>query len=237
MRIPSTTSQAVSDVLQDTHDQARRFADVDADGNQQLDFDEFYALMPEKVRSDIGTGLIREWFDAADADHSGELSISEYFLWSMQNATEKHGGGVLRAIFSKYDPDASGRLDMYEFQRVCDDAGFGLVAHNIFRALDPNHSGTIEYGELERALKSGKATDERTQRLLSTLVQKCVSPATYHVPPATYPPTTYPPAHLPTCPPAHLPPTTYPPTHLPTYHSLTTPSTSKVRYRGRPRKT
>lgn len=157
--------------MHDTHDQAQRFADADANGDQQLDFDEFYSMMPEKLRSEFGTDCIREWFDAADTDSSGQLSISEYFLWTLKNATSKYGDDVMRAVFFKYDPDESGVLDLREFQKVCDDTGFGLVANSIFQTLDPNRSGTISYQELVLGAESGQLVDDRTQRMLSSLIQ------------------------------------------------------------------
>eukprot|EP00325_Prymnesiales_sp_UTEX-LB-985_P025431 CAMPEP_0174737686 /NCGR_PEP_ID=MMETSP1094-20130205/68722_1 /TAXON_ID=156173 /ORGANISM="Chrysochromulina brevifilum, Strain UTEX LB 985" /LENGTH=63 /DNA_ID=CAMNT_0015940955 /DNA_START=118 /DNA_END=306 /DNA_ORIENTATION=+ len=56
----------VTEVLHDTHDHALRFADADADGKQELSFDQFCTLMPEKVHNEFGTEKIRLWFDAAD---------------------------------------------------------------------------------------------------------------------------------------------------------------------------
>ena len=104
-------------------------------------------------------------FTAADVDASGELSISEYFLWSLQNAVELHGKDALKEIFARYDPDHTGQLDMREFQRACDDTGFGAVAAKVFRALDPDASGAISYAELiensitRRIAKNGAPRD------------------------------------------------------------------------------
>jgi Ca2+-binding EF-hand superfamily protein len=82
-----------------------RFAECDADGDQQLDFDEFQAMLPHRVRELHRTSEIRQWFDAADTDNSGTLSISEFFTWSLGHAAEKYGATALEAAFAKSDSD------------------------------------------------------------------------------------------------------------------------------------
>ena len=57
------------------------------------------------------------------------------------------------AIFTRYDKDKSGALDLFEFQRVCDDCGVGLVGHRIFRALDKDGGGEISYREINKAIE------------------------------------------------------------------------------------
>ena len=169
---PSVLKHRVStDVLNDAQNFARRFADADEDGDQLLDFDEFSAMMPDKLRSMFTTEEIRGWFDAADADNSGKLSISEYFLWTLHNAHEIYGEDAIHQVFAKFDPDQSGHLDMREFQHACDETGFGLVAHNIFRTLDPDRNGYISYTELMTSLRNGMPCDESAKRMLTTLIQ------------------------------------------------------------------
>ena len=58
--------RATVQVLNDTQANARRFAEADRDGNQQLDFDEFLAMQPAGVRKRFGSEQIRAWFDAAE---------------------------------------------------------------------------------------------------------------------------------------------------------------------------
>ena len=49
-------------------DAAMTFAEMDRDGNQRLDFDEFYAMQSQRVRDANSNADIRKWFDAADTD-------------------------------------------------------------------------------------------------------------------------------------------------------------------------
>ena len=79
-----------------------RFAEFDHDGNERLDFEEFYAMFPRRVRESHSADEIRNWFAAADADHSGELSINEFFVWTLSGAAAQHGANSLRAICEKY---------------------------------------------------------------------------------------------------------------------------------------
>lgn len=59
--------------LDEAQAQLLRFTEADSSGNLQLDFPEFYAIQPAKVREAFSTAQIREWFDSADADNSGEV--------------------------------------------------------------------------------------------------------------------------------------------------------------------
>ena len=59
---------------------AKRFAEYDLDGNQSLDFEEFLAMMPTRVREENSSEDIKKWFTLADTDGSGEISVNEFFM-------------------------------------------------------------------------------------------------------------------------------------------------------------
>ena len=170
MRRVSDAKHVMKSLVEDQSRDARRFADADINGDQKLDFDEFLALQPARVRKKYTKAQIRSWFDQADLDRSGTLSIAEYYLWTLHNAAEIHGMDVISVLFSKYDRDMTGTLEPTEFQRMCDESGFGLAAHSIFRFLDPDGSGTISYRELTLALKAGMPTDVETKQLISSVI-------------------------------------------------------------------
>ena len=131
-------------------------------GNQQLDFEEFYAMQPRKIRDEYTTEQIREWFEAADLDGNGTLCINEFFRWSLLNASQKHGDAALQAAFRQYDKDTTGQLDALEFERVCRDMGFESVAYDIFASLDKDGSGTLNTKEVgEMLIKLGFDADEQ----------------------------------------------------------------------------
>ena len=56
---------------------AARFAELDQDGNEVLDFEEFYAAQPDATREQFSREEIRGWFDAADDNGDGELTLDE----------------------------------------------------------------------------------------------------------------------------------------------------------------
>lgn len=147
------------------------FAEYDVDGNMMLDFEEFYAMQPKRVREGFTSAAIRDWFNAADLDGNGVLSINEFFRWSLLNASQKHGSGVLQAAFRRYDRDGTGEIDALEFERACADMGFGAVAHKIFSGLDKDGSGTISYRELITLLTlEHPPVDLAAKQMLSQLV-------------------------------------------------------------------
>lgn len=139
-------------------------------GNQKLDFEEFLAMQPLRVRQQFAAEEIRRWFDAADGNGDGVLSINEFFCWSLTNASRKHGTTALEEVFARYDKDKTGFLDSIEFTRAATEMGFGAVAHQIFRGLDDDGSGTLSYHELVRGLADEVPVDPKTKQLLSAMV-------------------------------------------------------------------
>ena len=63
-----------SDLQQD----AMAFAEYDMDGNQKLDFEEFYAMLPRLMRERFTPSEIQQLFKAADANGDGEVSVNEF---------------------------------------------------------------------------------------------------------------------------------------------------------------
>ena len=76
-------------------------------GNQKLDFEEFLAMQPRRVREAYSSDSIEKWFQAADTNGDGTLSINEFFRWSLTNSAKKYGAEALQTIFEKYDQDRS----------------------------------------------------------------------------------------------------------------------------------
>ena len=146
------------------------FAEFDKDGDQSLDFDEFYSMMPLNLRQNFTTARIKDWFDPADEDHSGALSLNEFFKWSLRNAGERYGSRKLVEAFKVYDKDGTGTLDEDEFHQVCVDLGFGAGAFTIFRALDEDGSGLLTYKELVDAMVSTTPTSPVAKQMLTALM-------------------------------------------------------------------
>ena len=147
-----------------------RFAEFDRDGNQHLDFEEFYAMLPSTVHASFTDADVRWWFNSADTDGDGSISVNEFFLWSLHNAQEKWGSNALEAAFVKYDGDGTGHLDALEFARAAEDVGFGAVANEIFEGLENKSTRTVSYRGLVKALSEKVPSDTNTKEMLSALV-------------------------------------------------------------------
>ena len=149
-----------------------RFAEADSNGDQRLDFNEFLHMLPPRIHSQYSVDQVQAWFDAADTNGDGTLSTDEFFRWSLTNAARTHGSRALELIFAKYDRDGTGQLDVIEFQEVVEQLGFyGVMAKQIFNALDVDNSGFISYHELIDKLSTGAVTvDESAKKLLTSMV-------------------------------------------------------------------
>lgn len=158
----------------DTAEAAMRFAEYDGDGNQKLDFDEFYAMQPQRLRDEHSVEEIRTWFDAADTNGDGDLSIAEFFLWTLSNSAQKYGAASMEHAFAKYDDNGSGVLDAAEFEKMAIAQGFGAAAGAIFAELDENKSGSVTVGELQEALGTRQnALSKDTQLMLAQAMWQC----------------------------------------------------------------
>ena len=148
---------------------AKRFAEYDLDGNQSLDFEEFLAMMPMRMRSTHSAEQIRQWFNLADTSGDGLISINEFFAWSLSNAALKHGVNALKGAFEKYDKDGSGVLDVREFAAAAAEMGFGTHAHEIFTVLDKDGSGCLSYTELTELLQKQVPSDPATKQMITSM--------------------------------------------------------------------
>ena len=157
-------------ILRDTASFARRFADADQDFDQRLTFDEFLGMMPQNLRDAFAHEEFKIWFAQADKG-SGYLTVEEYFLWALYNAVETYDLDALLRAFQWYDPKRSGYIDSVVFSRVCDDTGFGLVSHKIFRFLDPDGNGKVDYHEITSRLTAlREAAPKHEKQVLSAIV-------------------------------------------------------------------
>ena len=156
-----TEKRAVKGALNNIKDASRRFAEFDVNGDGLLDFEEFYAMLPHRLREAYTSNQIRGWFDDADTDGDGTLSINEFFLWSLGTSAEKFGATSITNALKKFDrsPDKSGLFDMLSFERLCIELGFGAhQAQNIFRSLDIAGTGTVTIDEIVMLLGKDQST-------------------------------------------------------------------------------
>ena len=143
---------SASAVRKDVQRANKRFAELDRDGDLQLDFEEFYSMFPRHIRESHGEVGVRKWFQSADADGSGSLSVSEFFVWTLKHAAAQYGAQSLQTIFGRYDKQQGGTLDMLEFVTLCEDVGFAEHASEIFYSLDQGGAHEIHYDNLEALL-------------------------------------------------------------------------------------
>ena len=151
---------------------ACRFVEFDKDGDRELDFEQFMAMMPSPILEIYTEAEIRSWFDYADVNSDGILDTNDYWRWSWGNLVNKHGKQALVNMFKAFDADGTGLLDSFEFEQAARCMGYGSVAKEIFQDLDDDNSGTVTYSEIVFNLMEGKLkTDGETRQLHKELAE------------------------------------------------------------------
>ena len=74
----------MNEALVSTQVDASRFAEADANGDLQLEWEEFLNLQPQHVREKHSHEEIRSWFAAADVNKNGTVSINELCVCQIQ---------------------------------------------------------------------------------------------------------------------------------------------------------
>jgi Ca2+-binding EF-hand superfamily protein len=133
----------------------RRFAEHDLDGSKELDFDEFYCMLPYSLREERSVSELRQCFSDADSNGNGTLSINEFWLWSMSTAGQTHGVKTLEDLLRRYDTDKTGVLNELQFERMCMETGFASGADDMFKQLCGKRAGKLNHSELAEAIIKG----------------------------------------------------------------------------------
>ena len=135
---------------------ALEFDEADADGDQEIGYDEFCEYILPKVRGARHTDAdLKEWWALMDIDGDGFIRKDEYFLYTLCAASRKAGSGI-NAIFAEFDKDGSGNLDEIEFEQALETMGFGDAATAVFEEYQNATTRTVSY------LTLLKKVEERT---------------------------------------------------------------------------
>merc|ERR1712151_146908 len=91
--------------------------DIDQDGNGEIDFGEFFALMTMKFSKDTPREDIEKVFKQFDADKSGDISIANLKAIARQMGDEI-GDAQLADVLKTADLDGDGLVTLEDFVQV-----------------------------------------------------------------------------------------------------------------------
>jgi len=95
----------------------KTIAEVDDNGNGEIDFNEFVVLMHSTPKSDKKIDELREAFKVFDLNNDGKISADE-----LQLVLSKYGENVtkedIELIMSTVDLDGNGTIDYDEFRKM-----------------------------------------------------------------------------------------------------------------------
>ena len=161
-KAPSKEATSKDDLTSKMRASYDDFAAQDADGTNDLGFEEFSRMWASKcAREGAPTPSETEVlaiFNQLDQDHSGSVDLSEYIQWALREALDASRGRVLD-LFREWDTDGSGTVDKKEFGAALKGMGFPCGKGDldkIFGDLDQGGSGQIDYTELNESLRRAK---------------------------------------------------------------------------------
>ncbi|KAH3745395.1 calmodulin D [Pelomyxa schiedti] len=91
--------------------------DVDANGNNQIDFTEFLTMMSKKMKDEDSEDEIREAFKVFDKDNNGFISAAE-LRHVMTNLGEKLSEAECDEMIKEADVDGDGQINYEEFVKM-----------------------------------------------------------------------------------------------------------------------
>ena len=174
-RPPTKLSQHVGpqQIVAGVRSSGNGFAEADTDGDAELDFEEFLAVQSEAIRQANTIEEIRRWFDIVRGERD-TITLTNFFQFSLSMAVKQANivskECSLFASFKGWDKDGSGFLDGKEWTDACEELGFGVEAHELFKSLDSDNSGGISSQELEAFLLQSASNGNRaSQQLINTI--------------------------------------------------------------------
>ena len=130
---------------------------ADKDADTKLDFGEFCELVREREEGDIPDEELKVRFELLDVDKTGKIEMHEYLIWSLKDCLARASTRLV-VIFQKWDEDGNGAIDEAEFYRAVRALGMPVDREDtdaVFKLLDADGSGTIQYKELNEKLRQG----------------------------------------------------------------------------------
>ncbi|KAL4238029.1 hypothetical protein ACF0H5_002740 [Mactra antiquata] len=101
---------------------AQLIAEVDVDGNGEIDFQEYLQMMASRMSFNGSAVQIREAFKVFDKDNKGFLTVDE-LRHIMTNLGEKLTDEEVDEMLSIVDADGNGEIDYEEFTQMLADTG------------------------------------------------------------------------------------------------------------------
>ncbi|KAK4688392.1 calmodulin, partial [Tremellales sp. Uapishka_1] len=108
--------------------------EVDADGNNSIDFAEFMTLMARKMHDTDSEEEIREAFKVFDKNNDGHISAAE-LKHVMTNLGEKLSDEEVHQMIMEADKDGESFASGDAFTRLPPPLGDGMIDYNEFVAM------------------------------------------------------------------------------------------------------
>ncbi|XP_006031307.1 peflin [Alligator sinensis] len=115
------------------------------------------------------------WFQTVDADRSGYISVKELKQALVNSNWSAFNDETCLMMINMFDKTKSGRIDLFGFSALW---RFIQQWKNLFQQYDRDHSGSINFSELQQALSQMgySLSPQFTQLLLSRYSQRAPNP-------------------------------------------------------------
>jgi len=121
----------------------KEFIATDADGNGQLDVEEFKTLMKKLGVGDDSEA--KKLFKEIDTDGNGNIDLKEFVFWHSTSPLVE-----AKQKFEEHDTDENGELDKEEFVKLLPNLKMKIEKsepEKLFTDIDTDHKGNIDVSE------------------------------------------------------------------------------------------
>jgi hypothetical protein len=134
----------------------------------EQDHQEFYAILPRRLRETLPVHEYERLFEAADGSKNGLLTMHEALEFIFSDEAQQFGAANLERIFHHHYDTTT--LTLSEFRAMCAKMGFEHdVSPDVLLELDVRKTRAISYPDLAECVQQGTKLGLAAAKLLVSL--------------------------------------------------------------------
>lgn len=171
-KLKKALAKLVADEMtEDEMDVLRKaFADIDADGDGQIDKGEIIRMLQKTGVNDADAEQEAERImQSTDDDGNGAISIEEFA--QAEVAAQLADPNLVKDGFQNLDEDGDGFVDVHELRKAFGEGETFNAVKDMIKEIDADGDGRISWDEFMHAMKGAQATPQHAGQSLKSLAE------------------------------------------------------------------